>query len=49
MEKALLRQASFGGIEFGKVSRLRRAKSKALALYIKNGIWKARAFLLTLT
>jgi hypothetical protein len=30
--------------QFGVVSRLRRAKSKALALHIKNGMWKARAF-----
>jgi len=32
-------------MKFGEVSKLRRARSKSLALHIKNRIWKARAFL----
>ena len=37
------------GVVRHSVFRYVAAKSKALALHIKNGIWKARAFLLTLT
>jgi len=37
------------GVVRHSVFRYVAAKSKALALHIKNVIWKARAFFLTLT
>ena len=45
---ALVERRLFGVVRHS-VFRYVAAKSKALALHIKNGIWKARAFLLTLT